>query len=87
MRGSYVKVSQILYRSILLVAVAAPSAFAQAPATPYDTLAFSALKWREIGPFIGGRSVAVAGSPSRPREYYLGTTGGGVMKTTDGGIT
>ena len=53
----------------------------------YDTTAFSALKWREIGPFRGGRSVAVAGSSKRPNEYYFGTTGGGVFKTTDGGIT
>ena len=81
------KVSQLLRRCIILVALAAPAAPAQAPATPYDTMGFTALKWREIGPFIGGRSVAVAGSPSRPREYYLGTTGGGVMKTTDGGVT
>ncbi|HWG33444.1 MAG TPA: hypothetical protein VN650_04690, partial [Gemmatimonadaceae bacterium] len=60
------KVSQFLYRSVLLVAIATPPAFAQAPTTPYDTAAFAALKWREIGPFIGGRSVAVAGSPTRP---------------------
>ena len=53
----------------------------------YDTTAFSALKWREIGPFRGGRSVAVAGSAKRPNEYYFGTTGGGVFKTTDAGIT
>jgi photosystem II stability/assembly factor-like uncharacterized protein len=59
-----------------------------APAgTSYDSLAFEALHWRELGPFIGGRSVAVAGSDARPREYYLGTTGGGVQKTTDGGVT
>jgi photosystem II stability/assembly factor-like uncharacterized protein len=82
-----VKVSQLLSRSVLLATLAASAAPAQAPATPYDTMGFTALKWREIGPFIGGRSVAVAGSPSRPREYYLGTTGGGVMKTTDGGVT
>jgi photosystem II stability/assembly factor-like uncharacterized protein len=55
--------------------------------TPYDTTAFAALRWREIGPFRGGRSVAVAGSSKRPSEYYFGTTGGGVFKTTDGGIT
>ncbi|MGH7602447.1 MAG: WD40/YVTN/BNR-like repeat-containing protein [Gemmatimonadaceae bacterium] len=54
---------------------------------PYDTTAFAALKWREIGPYRGGRSVAVAGSSKRPNEYYFGTTGGGVFKTTDGGIT
>ncbi len=45
-----------------------------------------ALKWREIGPYRGGRSVAVAGSAARPNEYWFGTTGGGVFKTTDGGI-
>ena len=56
---------------------------AQAPA--YDSSAFAALTWRQIGPFRGGRSVTVAGSASRPYEYYLGTTGGGVFKTTDGG--
>ncbi|MDO8502059.1 MAG: glycosyl hydrolase [Gemmatimonadaceae bacterium] len=56
-------------------------------AAPYDTAAFAAFKWREIGPFRGGRSVAVAGSASRPWEYYFGTTGGGVFKTTDGGMT
>ncbi|MDP9203569.1 MAG: glycosyl hydrolase [Gemmatimonadota bacterium] len=59
------------------------------PSSPalYDTSAFAALRWREIGPFRGGRSVAVAGSSKRPNEYYFGTTGGGVFKTTDGGIT
>ncbi len=58
-----------------------------APGASYDTAAFAALKWREIGPFRGGRSVAVAGSATRPYEYYMGTTGGGVFKTTDGGMT
>jgi photosystem II stability/assembly factor-like uncharacterized protein len=58
------------------------------PVSPtYDTAALAALRWREIGPFRGGRSVAVAGSSKRPNEYYFGTTGGGVFKTTDGGIT
>ncbi|HEX6163467.1 MAG TPA: hypothetical protein VFZ31_08885, partial [Vicinamibacterales bacterium] len=52
----------------------------------YDTSAFAALKWREIGPYRGGRSVAVAGSRQRPHEYWMGTTGGGVFKTTDGGL-
>ncbi len=45
------------------------------------------MRWREIGPYRGGRSVAVAGSAARPMEYYFGTTGGGVFKTTDGGMT
>ncbi|HRK23106.1 MAG TPA: hypothetical protein PLX06_14910, partial [Fimbriimonadaceae bacterium] len=38
-----------------------------------------------IGPYRGGRSIAVAGSQARPNEYYFGATGGGVWKTTDGG--
>ena len=50
-----------------------------------DTVAVNTLRWRELGPFRGGRSVAVAGSASRPNEYYMGTTGGGVFKTLDGG--
>ena len=50
-----------------------------------DTSAVNTLRWRELGPFRGGRSVAVAGSVARPNEYYMGTTGGGVFKTLDGG--
>ena len=52
-----------------------------------DTTVLTALTWREIGPFRGGRSVAVAGSVARPNEYYMGTVGGGVFKTTDGGMS
>jgi photosystem II stability/assembly factor-like uncharacterized protein len=59
----------------------------QNPQTPYDSTVFAGLKWREIGIFRGGRSVAVAGSVTRPNEYWMGTTGGGVFKTTDGGHT
>src|SRR5215471_5090681 len=51
----------------------------------YDPILFSALKWRNIGPNRGGRSIAAAGSASRPLEYYFGATGGGLWKTTDGG--
>ncbi len=46
---------------------------------------FEKIKFRLIGPFRGGRSVAVAGVPSQPNVYYFGGTGGGVWKTTDGG--
>lgn len=43
------------------------------------------LQYRSIGPFRGGRSVAVTGHKSQPHTYYMGATGGGVFKTTDGG--
>ena len=69
-----------------LASVVSSSAKAQSSQT-YDSSAFSAMRWREIGPYRGGRSVAVAGSAARPMEYYFGTTGGGVFKTTDGGMT
>jgi hypothetical protein len=59
---------------------------ANEPRSAYDTLLFRALTWRGIGPARGGRSVAVVGSAARPFEYWFGTTGGGVFKTTDGGI-
>jgi photosystem II stability/assembly factor-like uncharacterized protein len=48
---------------------------------------FGALKWRNIGPNRGGRSIAIAGSARRPNEYYFGATGGGLWKTTDGGTS
>ena len=59
---------------------------APAPAAQTPTDALKALQWRSIGPFRGGRVTAVAGVPSQPMVYYFGATGGGVWKTTDGGI-
>ena len=53
-------------------------------AQPADLI--SSLKFRSIGPFRGGRSVAVAGVPSQPDTYYFGAVGGGVFKTTDSGL-
>src|SRR5882672_1537187 len=52
-----------------------------------DAGPFGALRWRSLGPARGGRSIAVAGSTTRPNEYYVGATGGGLWKTTDGGTT
>ncbi|MEO8725853.1 MAG: glycoside hydrolase [Acidobacteriaceae bacterium] len=46
---------------------------------------YSALQWRLIGPFRAGRVSAVAGVPSDPSTYYIGTPGGGVWKTMDAG--
>ncbi len=44
------------------------------------------LQWRSIGPYRGGRVTAVAGVASQPSVFYFGATGGGVWKTSDGGI-
>ncbi len=48
---------------------------------------FKDIRWREIGPFRGGRVLAVSGVTSQPQVYYFGATGGGVFKTTDGGAS
>ncbi|WP_431159365.1 WD40/YVTN/BNR-like repeat-containing protein [Winogradskyella poriferorum] len=44
-------------------------------------------KWRNIGPFRGGRSVASSGVINDPQTYYMGSTGGGVWKTQDAGLS
>ncbi len=52
----------------------------------YDQSLMKGLTWRSIGPYRGGRSAAVAGVTSQPNVFYFGATGGGMWKTTDGGI-
>ncbi len=43
------------------------------------------MQWRLVGPFRGGRGVAIEGVPGEPNTYYFGAVAGGVWKTTDGG--
>jgi len=66
---------------VLALICAAPNAIAQWQPTDLE-----GLEWREIGPWRGGRSAAVAGIPQDRETYYFGSTGGGVWKTTDGGV-
>jgi photosystem II stability/assembly factor-like uncharacterized protein len=67
-------------------ATATPAA-AATPAGGYSETFLGGLRWRSIGPSRGGRSTGAAGSDARPLEYYFGTTGGGLWKTTNGGTT
>ena len=46
-----------------------------------------ALRWRNVGPFRGGRTHAIAGVPSQPNVFYMAQVNGGVFKTTDYGRT
>jgi photosystem II stability/assembly factor-like uncharacterized protein len=69
----------------LAVCLSAPQVRA-APAAP-SADDFSALEWRNIGPFRGGRATAVAGIASQPFTYLMGTAGGGVWETTDAGVS
>jgi hypothetical protein len=54
---------------------------------PVDGSLLQALRWRSIGPYRGGRCVAVAGDPAQPLVFYFGSTGGGVWRTSDAGVT
>jgi len=47
---------------------------------------FKGMKWRLIGPFRGGRVLAVSGVPGDPNTYYFGAAAGGVWKSTDAGL-
>jgi photosystem II stability/assembly factor-like uncharacterized protein len=48
---------------------------------------FKYVKYRNIGPFRGGRSVCASGVVGDPLTYYMGTTGGGLWKTEDAGVS
>jgi photosystem II stability/assembly factor-like uncharacterized protein len=62
------------------------TAKAATAADAFDKTALQGLVWRSIGPYRGGRSVAVTGVVKEPRVFYFGGTGGGIWKTTDGGV-
>jgi len=71
----------------VFISVADPAGAQRRPTTSQaENDPLKVLQWRSIGPFRGGRSTAVAGVASQPMVYYFGGTGGGVWKTTDGGI-
>ena len=84
-----IKAVKVLLPSLAL-ACSAPNLWAADPgswsAAPAES-AYSALKWRGIGPFRGGRAVAVAGVPGSPNVFYFGAAAGGVWKTIDAGAT
>ena len=56
-------------------------------AQPYDSTYYSALEFRSVGPYRGGRSAAVSGVPGQPMKAYFGATGGGVWESTTGGAS
>jgi photosystem II stability/assembly factor-like uncharacterized protein len=73
----------------VLTAVTLVPMHAQAPvgSTTLDASLYQGLHWRGIGPYRGGRSVAVTGVPGQPYTFYFGASAGGVWKTVDAGQT
>ncbi len=63
-----------------------PASAGSAP-EPYNAKLFSGMKYRLIGPFRGGRSLAVTGVVGEPGVYYFGAVAGGVWKTVDAGVS
>src|SRR3954449_4503782 len=55
------------------------------PSPQIDPKLFGGMKWRVVGPFRGGRALAIEGVPGEPNTYYFGAVAGGVWKTVDGG--
>ena len=76
--------NRVLTACILAASLAATSQAAQTDST---TSLLSKLQWRNIGPFIGGRAVAVTGVPSRPGVFYMAPVQGGVWRSTNYGTT
>src|SRR5579863_5490839 len=72
--------------AILVVLVLAPW-LCNAAAPDLDPALLGGMKWRQIGPFRGGRVVAVTGVPGDPSTWYFGAVAGGVWKSTNAGNT
>ena len=83
------KIAQVLVRTLasafaaLLMALPATAGAAAVPASELT----GALHWRSIGPYVGGRVIAVTGVAQQPNLYYMGTTGGGVWKSENYGAS
>ncbi|HYB52447.1 MAG TPA: glycosyl hydrolase, partial [Thermoanaerobaculia bacterium] len=73
-------------RLSLFLAIVLALAPARAGLAAVDPASLQALRYRMLGPSRGGRSTAVAGVPSEPRTFYLGTSGG-LWKTTNAGAS
>lgn len=76
---------KFLFSLVVLAIIIAPGL--SAAAQQVDPALFSAMKWRLVGPFRGGRALTAAGVRGNPSLFYFGSVGGGVWKTTDAGLT
>ena len=79
-----VALSSILFNAAAEAQSYDPTVYSRATAT---SSRFKALRWRNVGPFRGGRAVAVAADPTKPLVFYFGAANGGVWKTTNAGQT
>jgi photosystem II stability/assembly factor-like uncharacterized protein len=72
---------------LLLLLIACFTSFTTVSAQQVSPTLYQGLRWRLIGPFRGGRTVAITGIPGKPNVFYMAPNNGGVWKTTDYGQT
>ena len=81
----------LLFGCMLLATLAVPTMdrvrAAQGAPPQVSPALVEGLRWRNIGPFHGGRIASVTGAIGQPGVYYVGMPAGGIWKTTSGGIT
>ena len=70
-------------RNVIAVTFVIVFGIGQAWAGDFDSI----LRWRNIGPYRGGRTRAIAGVPSQPNVFYMAPVNGGVFKSADYGRT
>jgi len=80
------RTAAVVAASAVLGAALVPVVAAHADTVPAKTLV-SKLKWRSVGPYIGGRVVAVDGVAGKPDLFYMGSVDGGVWKSTNYGVS
>ena len=74
LNARYAVITVLLFTSSMIVSSSAQQV---------DQSLYGELHWRMIGPFRGGRTVAISGIPSRPNVFYMAPNNGGVWKSTD----
>ena len=73
--------------ALRLVAMPLIGAASMVQAATVDPALFQQLQWRSVGPFRGGRVLAVTGDPTDPKRFYFGSVNGGVWESDDAGRT
>ncbi len=89
-KESIMKIYKVLILFVLLIIVHTDVAAQKKRTdtkTEVDVARYGNLNWRSIGPYRGGRAATITGVSDQPNLFYMGTTGGGVWRTTDGGQT
>src|SRR5580700_7983820 len=80
-------ISCMLSLALFAPAFPAMAATAESTAPHVDASYFGGLRWRMIGPFRGGRALAVSGVPGQPDRFYFGSVDGGVWESLNAGRT